>query len=467
MKPAPPVTRIDPALTRTGVRGRRTVNRQPPVLVADADLAAVGLDHPPGDGQAQAGAAPARRAGGLAPEGDVEDPVEVDVGDASAGVDAPTRRRAAPSIPASTIRSRRRACGGWRSPAGCAGPGPPRRPTAPAPGRGALERPSRRTPLARATGTAPARASDTRSDSDTFSICRPSTPAWVRDSSKRSSTRPARRSTSTTRLMVVAGHGGRVGDDAVLQRLGHRPDGGQGRPQVMRHPGHQLAPGGLQGPLPGAGLRPGRLTSRPAPGRGAASSRVIGSRSAPLAPPDPASPAPMRRATSTGSRLARSTRPPEHEGGGRCPPCRQRPGRPRAPARSWAETNMAVAGGPGAGGHGQPPRSAPPTTARRAPVAAPQGRQPARRRQRRARGQRRPGSRRRRTAARPSRQETATPARAAVPTTRSRQRPARSWVEPVADAPDGLEWAGDDGSASTFSRRRRMWTVTVEVSPYV
>ena len=45
----------------------------------------------------------------------------------------------------------------------------------------------------------------------------------------------------------------RVVDDAVLERLGHRAQPGQRRAQVVADPGHQLAPGRLQGPLPLAG----------------------------------------------------------------------------------------------------------------------------------------------------------------------------------------------------------------------
>src|SRR5688500_3913120 len=85
MKPAPPVTRITPLPPYQREPHREAAAA---LLVADADLAAVGFDHAPGDGQAQAGAAPVPgRAGGLAPEGDVEDPVEVDLGDAPAGVE--------------------------------------------------------------------------------------------------------------------------------------------------------------------------------------------------------------------------------------------------------------------------------------------------------------------------------------------------------------------------------------------
>jgi len=43
-------------------------------------------------------------------------------------------------------------------------------------------------------------------------------------------------------LPVVAG---RVGGDAVLERLGHRLQPGQWRAQVMRYPGNKLAPGPL------------------------------------------------------------------------------------------------------------------------------------------------------------------------------------------------------------------------------
>ena len=40
---------------------------------------------------------------------------------------------------------------------------------------------------------------------------------------------------------VVAVDGLRVVDDAVLERLGHRPDAGERRAQVVRDPGDELA----------------------------------------------------------------------------------------------------------------------------------------------------------------------------------------------------------------------------------
>ena len=53
---------------------------------------------------------------------------------------------------------------------------------------------------------------------------------------------------------VVAGDVVRVVDHAVLERLDHRPDAGQRRPQVVGDPRDQLASSGVHRPLPGAGL---------------------------------------------------------------------------------------------------------------------------------------------------------------------------------------------------------------------
>src|SRR5581483_1943473 len=87
MNPAPPVTR-----TFTGGAPSRPLQRQADgeaaagALVVDADLAVVGLDQPPGHGQAEPAAAVARRAGGVAPVGHLEHRLQVPVGDTAAGV---------------------------------------------------------------------------------------------------------------------------------------------------------------------------------------------------------------------------------------------------------------------------------------------------------------------------------------------------------------------------------------------
>ena len=53
----------------------------------------------------------------------------------------------------------------------------------------------------------------------------------------------------------------RLGDDTVLQRLGHRPDPGQRRPQVVTDPRHQLPARGLGLPLPHGPPRDGPPSS--------------------------------------------------------------------------------------------------------------------------------------------------------------------------------------------------------------
>ena len=52
---------------------------------------------------------------------------------------------------------------------------------------------------------------------------------------------------------VVAGHRPRARRRRRRPAPRHRPDAGQRRPQVVRHPGHQLAAGALQRPFPLAG----------------------------------------------------------------------------------------------------------------------------------------------------------------------------------------------------------------------
>jgi hypothetical protein len=64
---------------------------------------------------------------------------------------------------------------------------------------------------------------------------------------------------------VVLLDGGRIVDDAVFEGLGHRPQPGQGGAQIVRHPGDEFAPAGLQAPftVPGR-LRPDRGGGQPA-----------------------------------------------------------------------------------------------------------------------------------------------------------------------------------------------------------
>ena len=106
--------------------------------------------------------------------------------------------------------------------------------------------PTSRTPFARATGSALASASSTRSPAATRSRCSRIGPS-TRDSSNRSSTICGQPVDLDPELAVVAAHGLRVGDDAVLQRLDHGPHAGQRGAQVVAHAGDQLAAAGLGG----------------------------------------------------------------------------------------------------------------------------------------------------------------------------------------------------------------------------
>ncbi len=79
-------------------------------------------------------------------------------------------------------------------------------------------------------------------------------PEVTRLSSNRSSTSRARRSVSSPierRYRFVVG---RIVDDAVLERLGHRPDARERAAQVVGDPGHELAPRPFQGQLAVVGL---------------------------------------------------------------------------------------------------------------------------------------------------------------------------------------------------------------------
>ena len=111
-----------------------------------------------------------------------------------------------------------------------------------------------------ATGSADASASETTSPSDTLPDRQP----------QRARVDPGQLEQVVDELRhpvgldpdaaVVVGDRRRVGDDAVLERLGHRPHAGERRTQVVRHPGDQIAAAGLDLSVPGRAPR--RPTSR-------------------------------------------------------------------------------------------------------------------------------------------------------------------------------------------------------------
>ena len=117
-----------------------------------------------------------------------------------------------------------------------------------------------------------------------------------RDSSKRSSTMPRQAVDLGADLPVVAA---RVVGDAVLERLGHGPQAGQRGAQVVRDPGDELAPGGLQPGLAQPRLLQPLAGQRRAPRRAPASS---------LGPRGDAAKAP--RGTQPPGVLAQRLRPP-------------------------------------------------------------------------------------------------------------------------------------------------------------
>ncbi len=106
----------------------------------------------------------------------------------------------------------------------------------------------------RPAGRSAARQSDTRSSRATCSVVdarrcrtgcarartgrRPSSPAGRRE-----------RASACSRARAIVG-------DTVLERLGHRPQAGERRAQVVAHPGHQLAPRGFERLFAFAGARP-------------------------------------------------------------------------------------------------------------------------------------------------------------------------------------------------------------------
>ena len=137
---------------------------------------------------------------------------------------------------------------------------------------GPTRRPSRFTRLAAATGAEPARTSETRSPSDTRSNCNRRTPAWVRLSSKRSSTRAAKWSTCSRIVRKYRCDRRRVVDHTVLERLDDRPHPREGRAEVVRHPCDEVAPRSLERSTDACEPRRGAPGPRPAPTRDRASS---------------------------------------------------------------------------------------------------------------------------------------------------------------------------------------------------
>ena len=197
MNPAPPVTRT----FTDDARGSRTVKRQPGPSLRTRDVAVVGLDQAAGDRQAEArrrrrpgvrAASPrkatsktrSRSCSGMPPQ-----PSRTDTcGGVAAVVDAGL----------DDDRAAAAACGGWRCRAGCAAPGPSPGVDTSTTGAGWSDvAPRGRRPWRRRRPAAPAIASDTRSSSGTaLELEATATPAWMRDSSNRSSTSPASRSAS-------------------------------------------------------------------------------------------------------------------------------------------------------------------------------------------------------------------------------------------------------------------------------
>ena len=156
-----------------------------------------------------------------------------------------------------------------------------------------------RTPLASATAAADATASDTSSSSATRLDRQRQRVGLDAGQLEQVVDQPGQPVGLGHELQVVAVDLGRVGHDAVVERLGHGPDAGDRRAQVVAHPRHQLAAAVLEGALAVGHLvdpaaRPLQLGGQ-APGR----------------PARPAVPAPTATTTSA--------------------------------ARSWLDTNIALA----------------------------------------------------------------------------------------------------------------------------